>query len=99
MNIGNEFFKLKKYVTMDDLKYNRYDNLYNCYGRPSTTKVRINDYWRNLIYNEVDEVICYGVSGYNCNFFTLNAIVRIGDNKYYLYITKTRQEIHRIKED
>lgn len=99
MRIGNEDFTLKKYVTMDDLKYNHYDYLHDCYNRPSDTKVKINNYWRNLLYNEVDEVISYGVSGYNCNFFTLNAIVKINGVKYYLYITKTRQEIHRIKED
>ena len=98
MNIGNEYFNMKKYITMDDLKYTRYDDLMSCYGRPSDTKININDYWRNLIYDECDEVIKYGVSGHNANFFTLNAIVKINGVKYYLYITKTRNEIRVIKE-
>lgn len=99
MNIGNEYFKMCKYVEMDDVLVNNYDDLKNCYERPSDTKIKIDNYWRNLIFNECDEVIRYGVKGYNCNFFTLNAIVKIDGVKYYLYITKTRNEIHRIKED
>lgn len=97
MYIGNEYFTIKKDLKMEDVYKSRYEDLENCYGRPSSIKIRINNYWRDTIYSNC-KVIRYGVCGYNCNMFSLNAIVEIDNNMYYLYITKTRNEIHKIIE-
>lgn len=99
MNIGNEFFMNKKYVEMGDVERLNYDSIYNCYSRPSDTKIYIYNKYYNLLLENTDDVIRYGVGGYNCFMFTLNAIVKIDGVLYYVYITKTKNEIHRIKED
>ena len=96
MNIGNEDFTLKnKILNQNDIYWCSYNDIYECYSRPSNEKVNIYNYWRDLIYNNC-EVVNYGIRGYNCNMFSLNAIVRIEEEYYYIYITKTKNEIYKI---
>ena len=103
MIIGNENFKMKKYINKSEnellFNYNLYKTIYECYERPSSTKVDIYNYWRNLLLNNCDDVLYYGVDSYNGFMFTLHAIVKINDRLCYVYITKTRNEIQYIKED
>jgi len=96
--LGNETFNLKKFVKSEDIEGLRYDNIYNCYDRPSGTKVNIYNHYYDLLNENTDEVIKYGVGGYNCFMFTINAIVKIDGVNYYVYITKTRNEMHIIKD-
>lgn len=75
-----------------------YDNLYECYGRPSDAKTRIYNYWKDFT-SSFYWVHREGISGYNCNMFSFNAIVEDEDHqRYYLYITKTRNEIYKIED-
>lgn len=96
IKIGNEDFKLKnKIMNNEDTYYLSFSDIYECYKKPSSIKVRVYNYYRDLLYNNC-EVIKYGVKGYNCNMFSLNAIVKIEEEYYYIYITKTKNEIYKI---
>ena len=99
MMLGNETFNLKKFVKSEDIEGLRYDSIFTCYARPSYIKVNIYNHYYDVLRDNTDEIIKYGVGGYNCFMFTINAIVKINGVKYYVYITKTRNEIHVIKED
>lgn len=74
-------------------------SLYDVYANPSETK-------RNIWYGWVrwfdqPELHCweYGVSSYNCNFFTINAIIRPDDmdgKEYMLVITASHNRAYEI---
>ena len=72
-------------------------DLWDCYDRPSDTKVSIWKSWCNWFYNNLD-CINVGVCSYNCTMFTIEAVAYVEelDDYYYFYITKTRQEIHKL---
>lgn len=95
INIGNENFKLIKDIKIEDIKNRDYKHIYSCYDRPSNTKISIFNKWYDILLNNCN-VIFYGICSYNCNMFSLNAIIEIENQKYYIYITKTRQEIYKI---
>lgn len=98
MKIGNEEFKIKGTMLHSTAISKIYDDFDKCYSRPSDDKKKINKYWYELLCNNCDSVLDYGVCGYNCHLFSLNAIIKIKNKMYYVYITKTKQEIYELEE-
>ena len=95
MKLGEEEFKFKGVINMQDLKGLKFDRLESCYNRPSQAKISIYNTWYNTITNDSD-ILCFGVGSHNCNIFTINSIIKLHNKKYYIYITKTRQEIYEV---
>ena len=98
MKLGEEEFKIKGVINMQDLKGLKFDRLESCYNRPSQAKISIYYSWFNIISNNSD-ILCYGVGSYNCNIFTINSIVDINDKRYYLHITPTKNECCEVVGD
>lgn len=94
--LGNEDFKYKGVISKEDLKYKSFKGLYECYNRPSDTKTRIYIEWSSRIY-DLGNMLKFGINGYNCHMFTLHSILKVDTKDYYIYITKTRQEIYEIE--
>ena len=73
-------------------------DLYDCYGRPSDTKRSIWEDWC-IWFNET-KIFEYGVSSYNCNFFSINAILRDYNGKdYMMVITRLHNRIYEIVKE
>lgn len=73
-------------------------DLNDCYVHPSSRKQAI---WRNWLYwaRMLPGSCQLAVSSFNCNFFTIMGLwCREDGKKYFLYITKTRQEISEVIE-
>ena len=95
ININGREFDLKGVTTNEAIKDLKFDSLENCYNRPSQAKISIYYSWFNIISNASD-ILDFGVGSYNCNIFTINAIVNIDNKKYYLHITPTKNECYEI---
>lgn len=83
ITIDNEIFELKvgNYNDVIRLDYYAYRTLYDCYNNPSSIKKAIYDEWRKWAYdNDVEK---FGVSSYNCHFFTLQGLIKI-DSRYFI---------------
>ena len=93
--IGDSTFKIKGIIDMQDLKGLRFDKLDSCYARPSQAKISIYNTWYNTIAND-SNILDFGVGSYNCNIFTINAIIKLHNKKYYLHITPTRNECYEV---
>ena len=93
--IGNETFDIKGIIDMQDLKGLKFDRLESCYARPSQAKTSIYYNWFNTIANN-SNILSFGVGSYNCNIFTINAIIELHNKKYYLHITPTRNECYEV---
>ena len=95
MKIGEEEFKFKGIINIQDLKGLKFDSLKSCYARPSQAKRSIYYNWFNDISNNSD-ILRFGVGSFNCNIFTINSIVDINDKRYYLHITPTKNECYEV---
>ena len=94
IELGNIDFKVCEPIHRNQITVKE-TTLYDCYGRYSEAKRRIWEAWKRDIY-DIDPTAMIWVSSHNCNFFTISAIVTVGDKLYYMYITHTRQEVHEI---
>ena len=97
IKLGEEEFKLKGIIGIQDLKGLRFDKLESCYNRPSQAKISIYNSWYNTIANNSD-ILDFGVSSYNCNIFTINSIIKLQNKKYYLHITPVKNECYKVVE-
>ena len=68
--------------------------LNECYTRPSKTKQAIYKEW--VQWANENNAKRFGVCSYNTNIFTLDGLIKIGTDMYYIYITPTRQELTRV---
>ena len=68
--------------------------IWDCYNRPSDTKVSIYESW--LRY--ATEVDAYGftVSSYNCNFFSLEFQFKHAGIRYHAHITPCHNYLYKI---
>ena len=73
-------------------------DLTDCYEHPSSRKQAIWNNW--LCWARMLPGSCQlGISSFNVNFFTISGLwCREDGKKYFLYITKTRQEIFEVIE-
>ena len=95
--LGNEEFKFKGVISREDLKDKTFRGIYQCYTKPSTAKIKIFLEWASKIYDIDNDFLKFGISSYNVNMFTLHSILKVDNKSYYIYITKTRQEIYEIE--
>lgn len=73
--------------------------IYDCYDRPSHAKQSIYDSWLNWYTEDTqDRVDYFGVSGYNCMSFSLQAIYYGDYGIYLLSITKAHNTATLIEE-
>ena len=97
MKLGEEEFKIKGIINIQDLKGLKFDRFERCYSRPSQVKINIYNIWHNTISNNSD-ILDFGVGSYNCNIFTINSIIKLYNKKYYLHITPTKNECYEVIE-
>lgn len=85
ININGETFEL---VTAHNCYRQLYAGrgIFDCYDRPSNIKVNIYKNW--LEWATDTGIDSFGVSSYNCNFFTLTGIYYAEDgDSYFIRIT------------
>ena len=59
--------------------------LYDCYSRPSDTKIEIWEQWKRWFF-DMDSYDVW-VESYNTNFFTIAGTIEWKGGKYFIYIT------------
>lgn len=93
INLGEDF-KQKKNLRCDYLR--EYKALYNCYTRPSQSKIYVYNKYFNLLKDNCDDIIRYGVRSYNTFMITLHAEIIKDNKKYYVFITPSYNYIEEI---
>lgn len=92
LEINGHGFEVKKPINAIPVISRR--DLSDCYARPSVVKQAIYDNWsRWFVYCNSTQ---FGVRSYNTNMFTIEGIVEHEGTTYYVYISKTREEIYPI---
>lgn len=90
ITIDNRTFEVKrsKYANANNLYRYSHRGIYQCYDRPSTTKVEIYHDWEKWVY--MNDVEYFGIKSYNSNIFTLQGLINYQGQIYILEITPTR---------
>ena len=88
---GVEFKKVKGGV--NNINTNLKD-LYQCYDRPSTSKILIYNEWCDFA-KKVDATE-YGIASYNANIFTFDFMFSFNDVIYYAHITPSHNYIYEV---
>ena len=73
----------------------KYNTIFEAYGRPSNTKIKIWESWLEWCRAVASDgnIICMGVASRNCNFFTIEGTIYACSGELYgFHITATRQE-------
>lgn len=96
INLGADF-KEKRNLEQGEY-YKEFKTLRECYGRWSSDKENIYNYYKNLLNNNADKVEKYGIRSYNGWFIQLHAIVEKDNKRYYLLITKAHNYYVEIGE-
>lgn len=92
---GQEFsVHRSKYAKVDNLFRYSGRTIYDCYDRPSTTKVSIWKEWEEWAY--LNDVAYFGVSSYSGWQFSLQGLVYHNDKCYILSITKSANKAYII---
>ena len=71
-------------------------SIWDCYGRPSNTKVSIYEDWRNWFVRDCD-TYNFGICSRNCNFFSIEGVIDVDGVLYYLYITRSHNRAYPIE--
>lgn len=87
LKLGDETFKRKNNIYYNNYYSGSYKTLNQCYDRPSTTKQWIYNKYYDLLLNNTDSILDYGVRSYNTFMITLEAIIKKNNKKYYIMIT------------
>ena len=74
-----------KYANVNNLGYYAGRTLYDCYERPSATKVSIYNDW--LKWASDNNVYHFGVSSYNAHTFTLQGLLEYEGKTFLLSIS------------
>ena len=90
--IGNKYFTVNDNIK--DCPKCTGRTLQDCYKKPSVKKQKIYNDWKK--WAEENDVMSFGVSGYNSYVFSLNGIIVYEMIKYYIYITPTRNTLTRV---
>lgn len=88
---GVEFKKVKGGV--NNINTNLKD-LYQCYDRPSTSKILIYNEWCDFA-KKVD-ASNFGIASYNANIFTFDFMFSFNDVIYYAHITPSHNYIYEV---
>lgn len=91
MEINGRYFELEKAEATRDYSYHTLDYFYN---RPSTTKQEIYKDWCEWFASVGS--LHYGVTGGNCNFFTMGGIFNWNGVDYKAVITYAHNRLYRL---
>lgn len=83
IKMGDDFVESK----IEQGYYTDFKTLGQCYEKCSDRKIGIFNYYYNLLKNNTDKIINYGVRSYNTMVIVLHAIVEKEGKKLYLVIT------------
>lgn len=97
INLGEDFEMVSNKKI--DIFSKRFLTIYQCYDRPSYSKVSVYNYYYDLLMNNCDSIISYGVKTYNTFKITLNALIEKDNTLYYVLITPAHNYILEIEED
>lgn len=91
---GVKFELQSKEIVLPTVNYHPHRTIWDCYNRPSSTKVSIYESW--LRY--ATEINAYGftVSSYNCSFFSLEFQFTHEGIMYHAYITHAHNYLYKI---
>lgn len=70
--------------------------IWDCYSNPSDTKEEIYEDWKRWFIKDCDS-LSFGVKSYNCNFFTIEGLITVDDQMYYIYITRAHNRAYPIE--
>ena len=90
MEVDGEMFRVDTKATATAPTRAGIRTVDDCYGRPSQYKRAIFEDWQRWFI--AHDGWC-SVASYNCTMFTLEGVLKVGDQLYRAYITKTRQEL------
>ena len=93
---GVDFELKKEVITLPIVEYHPHRTIWDCYNRPSSTKVAIYEEW--LRYANSIDAQGFTVSSYNCNFFSLKFVFRYEGIKYQAHITYANNYLYRVVE-
>lgn len=96
LNIGEDFYYKGN---INDVYYNQYKTLYECYNNWSYRKHEVFEYYKELLNDNCDDVLKYGIRSYNSMIIVLHSIVIKDGKKYYLLITPSHNWYNEINED
>ena len=93
--INGERFEVNHVDTYTTAPHVNTRDIDDCYGRPSSTKLRIFNEWSNWFLN--NDGYC-GVYSYNSNIFTITGVVVDKETQklYYCYITPSHNKAWEI---
>ena len=92
---GHRFeVKRSKYANVESLSRYAGRTIYDCYSRPSSTKLSIYKEWKEWAY--LNDIMYFGVRSYNINMFTLQGLVEYNENTYMLDITPSHNYAYLI---
>lgn len=69
-------------------------DLYDCYSKPSTTKISIYNHWSDYFINKL-RTYDFGVLSYNSQFFTLECMFTYMGTRYYAKITPSHNYLYK----
>lgn len=96
IKINGVDFALKREVkNYNDIVEMDFKSLADCYSKCSHSKIAVFDYWRNVL----KEATLYGVNSYNANMITLHALIKLEDKLYYVYISKTKNDLYEAQDE
>lgn len=97
INLGEDFQLVNN--NKCDIFNKRFLSLNQCYNNCSGRKWEIYQYYYDMLCNNCESVLSYGVKSYNCNFIVLNALIEKDNILYYVLITPAHNYIMEIVED
>lgn len=91
---GRTFEECKSKLDGEPMIHHR--GIFTCYDRPSNTKINIWMDWADWF--NANGSVKYGIPSYNCNFFTVDGIIRDSETGilWYVYITYAHSKAYRI---
>ena len=97
MTLNGERFEVNTVDVEIENNLHGYGDIYNTYGRPSTTKISIWHDWESWFRNNGG--YCTIVSR-NCNFFSIAGYVtdELTKERYYCYITASHNKAYKVVE-
>ena len=88
--------KTEAFIKRQENPFNRPINIYECYNKPSKSKLDIYDYWLDW-FNQSSNVYAFGITSYNTFSFTIGAILfdeETGEDIGFIQITKCHNRLY-----
>lgn len=73
-----------------------FKGLYDCYAKPSTTKIEIYNDWCDWFLSTGASSLEFGITSRNVNCFTFGGYFTYNDDLYYASITKSHNRLYKV---